>query len=88
MGVKIFTFVENDITEDIKKTLLQLGEDKVRSVIDKNEFEEGKYYRYEWTPNNPLSHLREVNNNDERWSIAMPSQMDWECAKNDTEGIA
>jgi len=85
LGLKVFSFVEEDITEDVKKVLFQLGEEKVCSLIDKNEFEEGKYYRYEWTPNNPLIHLSEVNNNDEKWGMTMPSLMDYECAKNDTD---
>ena len=85
LGVKVFTFVEEDITEDIEKALLQLGEEKVRSLIDKNEFKEGIYCCYEWTPNNPLIHLREVDCNDEKWGMVMPSLMDYECAKNDTD---
>lgn len=47
LGVKVFRSVEEHITEDIKKILLQHGEEKVCSRIKKNEFEEGKYYCYE-----------------------------------------
>ena len=84
LGVKVFLNVEEHITEDIKKILLRLGNEEVCSRIKQNEFEEGQYYCYEWTPNNPLTTLREVNCNDEKWG--MVGKWDDECAENDNDG--
>ncbi len=69
VGVKVFTFVEEDITEEVQQNLFEIGKRKVFEMIDRSEFVKGKYYCYEWKVENQQSLLDKLDCNTPRWGM-------------------
>jgi hypothetical protein len=78
IGVKVFTFVEEDITEKIQQQLFELGRKQICAMIDSGEFESGRYYCYEWLVNDPQHSIQEIDCRDQRWGTVLPS-LEHEC---------
>ena len=78
LGVKVFMFITEDITDDIKNTLYELGFEKIKVLIDDGEHE--KYNCYQWTPNTPLiSVKKDVCYKNKKWNLLPSSLLDSMC---------
>jgi len=78
LGVKAFTFVAEDITEEIQHQLFEIGLAQVMALLDKGTYIENHYYCYEWVANNPQAPLKEIDCRDPRWGM-IPPVLDLEC---------
>jgi hypothetical protein len=84
LGIKAFVYMLEDISEEVKQHLLKLGTEKVQSLIDSNEFSQGEYYCYQWTPDNSLNTLKKMDCRDSIWGTKpLLSLIDDECIDNE-----
>lgn len=78
LGVKVFVFTIEDITDDIKNTLYELGFEKTKALIDSGKYE--KYNCYAWAPNNPLLALKKYDcGNVKKWKLLLSPSLDSMC---------